>query len=127
MNYKQFDIEAIRRGEPCKTRDGREAKFVFESVLKDDPQPFLFVYHNLDGDEMKAVWVTSKGRAFAFREDDIDIVVAPKTKTYWLNIYKHEIIQTYIVCKSLYKTEKEAIKNIKSEDYLKTISIEVEE
>ncbi len=131
MTYKPFDLEAVMRGEKVITREGKEAKFVFRSPIKSEKRALLFVYKFSD-DEWHSIWCGINGKYFPASNEEykLDIVMLPKTKTYWVNIFfdKHN---GFSACGKTFLTQEDAINS--SDDsgssltFVKTISFEVEE
>lgn len=82
MNYKPFDLEAAKRGEPLITRDGKSAKFIAhvpEAVvdarivsLCEDQVPRLYC---------------EGGRYDLYRETVFDLFMAPKKIKKFVNVY----------------------------------------
>ena len=73
---KPFDLEAAKRGEPLITRDGREAHFKVHCA-----------------DEVMAVvsgiWraFTEQGERYSGGVSTLDLFMAPKKRTVWVNFY----------------------------------------
>lgn len=77
---KPFDLEAAKRGEPIRTRDGRSVKFIA---------------HVPEAEEFRVLVLTEKSVG-AFRDDGtlhknsnsaLDLFMAPKKRTVWVNLY----------------------------------------
>lgn len=82
---KPFDLEAAKRGEPLITRDGHQAWFVGVA-----PKEAGAALHQL------AVWVDGEFTAYTLdgkfarpysEESDLDLFMAPRTFTHWLNVW----------------------------------------
>lgn len=87
MNYKPFDLEAAKRGEPIQTRDGRKIKFVTHVPEADQSYRVVCMY---DSGTISG-W-GEDGRLCPSNENDGDLFMAPKKRTveFWLNVYAHE-------------------------------------
>lgn len=127
--YKPFNIEEARKGAPCITRDGREAKLVYVSEFPNDSYPFLFVYPNLDGNKFSSIWIKTNGRPFEDSEEyALDIFMLPKTKTYWVNIYEVDIDEQRMSIRDIHLSEHSAkCASEGTNGYLKTISFDIED
>lgn len=124
MKYKPFDLEAAKRGEPCVTRDKREAKLVFVSELPTDVYPLLFVIPSFNGSEFISKWVKANGKHFEEEQEyDFDIFMLPKTKTYWVNVYKGVLGRPLLGEATIAKD----YPNNEYPNFMKQISFEVEE
>jgi len=78
---KRFDLEAAKRGEPIVCRDGTPAKFIAH-VPEACPSEKIVV---LVG---RHVWTYRESGAW-FENGDVgpDLLMAPKKRTVWINIY----------------------------------------
>lgn len=112
---REFDLEAAKEGKPVCTRDGCKARIIcFDSTLKNYPLVVL-----IEGDTGEYPYVyTAKGKFNEdWRESNFDLMMLPKKKEGWINVYKH----------NLYDTESEAKEAHLEEGYIDTIKIEWEE
>lgn len=80
---KPFDLEAAKRGEPLITREGKTIEFVGRSETKSGPKIICtidscFTSHYDNGAYFEGG-----------REGRLDLFMAPKKRTVWVNIYKH--------------------------------------
>lgn len=81
---KVFDLEAAKRGEPIRTRDG---------------QPVKFIAHVPNADECNQIVVLIGGEIICFYENGthagvyetaMDLFMAPRKRTVWVNLYPHQ-------------------------------------
>jgi hypothetical protein len=87
-NLKPFDLEAAKRGEPVCTRDGRAARIICFDY-KDHNDSIVALVSDIDGDE-DVMTCNYNGLVFQDCEAEEDLFMAPKKKTYYLNIYREE-------------------------------------
>lgn len=107
---KEFSLEAAKAGKPVCTRDGRKARIIcFDSTLENYPLVVLV------GDYPYSY--TDEGKFNKDSESNSDLMMLPKKKEGWVNVYKH----------NLYDTESEAKRAHVKEGYIDTIKIEWEE
>lgn len=87
-NYKPFDLEAAKRGEPVQTRDGRPVRIVCWDMIGDYPIVAL-VLENNDGDLFEdTIIYTIDGRCFSCSTSVNDLFMAPTTRKVWRVIYR---------------------------------------
>ncbi len=119
---KPFDLEAAKRGEPIQYRDGVEVKFIAHvpeahhsaKVIVLSPAGFISIRNE-------------KGRIGTI-DNPIDLMMAPKKITYWVNIYKNEYGPLKHCAGTLITSEEIANKLAKDNQHcVKTISFELEE
>jgi hypothetical protein len=121
MKLIPFDLQRALAGDKVITRVGRKiidiAYFKYSrecsriyAQLEDHTAPYP---HFEDGK-----WCNTQ-------ESDRDLFMAPKTKTYWANVYEN--IYGAPGLGLVYATEEIAKSNQSSESHIKTISFEVEE
>ena len=120
---KPFDLEAAMRGEPIQLKNGE--KCTFGAFLPSAAPSCQVVIINPQG------YVISRykdGRFEANKNCSSDIVMVPKIKTYWINIYKGKFNEDRYTAGSLLNSE-ETAKEMRKIDptWVKTISFEVEE
>ena len=122
LNLKEFDLEAAKHGKPVCTRDGRKARIICFDAENDKPIVAL-IY---DCNRETVFQYLKNGRYFVDEISDYDLMMLLEKKEGWINIYTSYCgIETGI---SVYETEKEALKDGKTEkDYITTIKIEWEE
>lgn len=86
---KPFDLEAIKRGEKCVTRNGREAKFLYTTEKRHrNNRKHIFVI-TYDTHEVCA-WYTDKGEYNGEYQCPEDLFLAPKTKKLYIAIDKKQ-------------------------------------
>ena len=81
---KPFNLEAAKRGDPCMFRDGTPVKFVAHVPEATEGQRVIIL--SSDG----CIFVRSEFGRYLFNRNEehpADIVMAPKKKTVWINIY----------------------------------------
>lgn len=112
-NFKPFDLEAAKDGEPVCTRDGREARIIcfnrignlpIVALVKNGEREDVYYYHN-NGRDNKID-----------EEKDYDLFMKPIIKTGWINVHKNN---------GLYKTEEDAINNRPNDDFV-AVKVEFE-
>jgi len=80
---KPFDLEAAKRGEPIVCRDGTPAKFIAHVPEKIGEDTVLVL--------MRGAIHTYHENGFyleSYQEDIYDLIMAPKKRTVWVNLYK---------------------------------------
>jgi hypothetical protein len=129
MTYIKFNKEAARRGEPVITRCGEKVRILCFD-LKNKDFPIAFAFENMGRELVQTA--TDEGYHFLSGEESVlDLFMAPKVKTFWLNIYStmktgHCSI-TPIAGVSLYSSAKEAMsKRNTGFELIKTIPVEIE-
>lgn len=112
-NFKPFDLEAAKAGEPICTRDGREARIIcfdrignlpIVALVKNREKEDVYYYHN-NGRDNKID-----------EEKDYDLLMKPIIKTGWINVHKNN---------GLYETEEDAKKNQLNDDFV-AVKVEFE-
>jgi len=95
---KEFNLEAAKRGEPIVCRDGTPAKFIAH-VPEACPSEKIVV---LVG---RHVWTYRESGAW-FENGDVgpDLLMAPKKRTVWVNLYQGECS----LISSVYSTQESA-------------------
>ena len=80
---KPFDLEAAKRGEPLITRDGREAHFIAHTDKVASADKVMAV---VSGD-----WraFTEQGERCSGAVSTLDLFMAPKKRTVWVNLYRN--------------------------------------
>ncbi len=113
---KPFDLEAAKRGEPIQARDGRKARFIAHLP---ECSPSARVVALVDG-QMYALHFSECGRRSASATTHVDLFMAPKKRTVWVNFYGNWKAEVF-------PTEKDAIDDAKrSERAVKTYPIDIE-
>lgn len=112
-NFKPFDLEAAKAGEPICTRDGREARIIcfdrignlpIVALVKNGEHEDVYRYHNNGRDNKNN------------EEKDYDLFMKPQIKTGWINVHKNN---------GLYETEEDAKKNQLNDDFI-AVKVEFE-
>lgn len=118
---QKFNLEKAKAGQKVMTKDGNSVRIICYDV-KNNSFPILALVTNKDGKE-EVNYYTKDGASFSIDyESDLDLVMVPKLKEAWINIYSSS--------KAFFRheTEEEAIKNIANKDnkgdYITTIRIE---
>lgn len=106
-----FDINLAKQGKPVCTRDGRKARIIcfdridstrcnlpIVALVQCEETEVLQLYHDDGKCDVKA---------------DLDLMMLPKKKEGWVNVYK----------KSIYKTKEDAFNRRDKENYLMTIKV----
>ena len=78
---KPFDLEAAKRGEPLITRDGVEAHFIAHTDKVTGAYKVLTL--------INGSWhsFTEQGKRHSGGISTLDLFMAPKKRTVWLNLY----------------------------------------
>ena len=120
LNLKPFDLEAAKAGKPVCTRDGRKVRIICFDAECNKPIVALIYVCNKE----TVFQYLKSGRFFVDQIDKYDLMMLPRKKEGWLNIYKD--FEDTVCC--VYPTEKEALEDGETEkDYITTIKIEWEE
>ena len=113
-NLKPFDLEATKSGKPVCTRDGRKARIICFDAKGDKPIIALI--------EMGVAETPNNypidGKAISTKETSCDLMMLPKKKEGWMNVYKHQIYDTLECAEEAHRG---------TYDYIKTIKVEWEE
>ncbi|WP_175969636.1 hypothetical protein [Burkholderia sp. BCC0322] len=80
---KPFDLEAAKRGEPIVTRDGRSVAFVAHDPNFSETHR---VITRVEGTTAPRCYFES-GAYFKEGPDDLDLFMAPRKRTVYVNIY----------------------------------------
>ncbi|CAB3784583.1 hypothetical protein [Pararobbsia alpina] len=80
---KPFDLEAVKRGEPLVTRKGKAAKFI---VHVPECDPAYRVIALVEGQHLTNSYYED-GRIGRPGDSDIDLFMAPKKRTVYVNVY----------------------------------------
>jgi hypothetical protein len=78
---KPFDLERAKAGDPIVTRDGRKAKFIAH-IPEADKQQRIIVLVGKD-----VYGVRESGKFKVFESDNVDLFMASKKRTVWVNLY----------------------------------------
>lgn len=121
MNYKPFDLEAAKRGEPLITRDGKSAKFIAhvpEAVvdarivsLCEDQVPRLYC---------------EGGKHDLYRETVFDLFMAPKKIKRWMNFYDNRYAADFPTKSIADRDASETLRNL-AHKRIACVEIEFEE
>lgn len=122
---KPFNLEAALRGEKVLTENGDEVNQL--QLFKIGENELLVGVLKLSLDEYSIEQWHTNGVHPIF--DFYKLFMAPKTKTYWVNVYKDETTYSQITTgKRTYHSKEDAIREISDRDnYTKTISFEIED
>lgn len=125
LNLKPFDLEAAKAGKPVCTRDGRKARIICFDAKCNKPIVAL-IY---DCNKETVLQYLENGRFFVDQIDKYDLMMLPKKKEGWVNVYKSYNVGKKIPCMaSIYPTKEEAKKSsVVGFDYIDTVKIEWEE
>lgn len=116
-----FDLDRAIAGDPLITRDGRKVIKFHYFACEDLHCPIVAHIEN----ELRLTVYWKNGKYYSDYKMDCDLFMAPKTKTYWANVYKDKHRHFVGV---LFTDEKEARSAALENVYhVKTISFEVEE
>jgi hypothetical protein len=131
MNYKPFDLEAAKRGEPVITRDGRSVRVLCtDRTHSEYPIIALITSHNTGVEFELSEQFTLEG---SYRADkyqcEQDLFMAPVVREYWVNVYSSRGEERGVYAGSYQYTSKEAaeIEGRRSANYLSTVLLHKEE
>lgn len=131
MNLKPFNIEEAKAGKSVCTRDGRKARILCFN-LKSKTKKIVAAISSFDGkDEYVSTFDENGYHTSDGRECAHDLMMVPKKKQGWVNIFKSAVNKDRAVTSGyVYETEAIAISYITpddKEDYIGTFQIEWEE
>jgi hypothetical protein len=117
---KPFDLEAAKRGERLVTRDGRDA-IDFHHFKSDTSNLSCVAYV-----DFHPIWIGKHGRASEGGESAIDLFMAPKKTTVYVNVYDKPTVESGIAKfpAMAFRVEEDARTNAKR-DGLPVIAIAV--
>jgi hypothetical protein len=117
---KTFDLTKALAGEPVVTRDGEKVTEIYYFQTSNEGRKLVSVIGG------KTYSHFEDGTISKFNEVNYDLFMAPKVKTFYVNVYKNEDGEIFMGCvaDSLQKTKEIRDINV---SFLKTISFEVEE
>jgi hypothetical protein len=125
--HKPFDLEAAKRGEPIMMEDGRPAKFLFHVPETKE----IYVLTQFCGMAQEVVLVRQENGNTRIASHT-RVLMAPKKTTLWFNIYRHEDGHLYSLGGS-HQSSESAMNGCTngfgrvSSNYVKTVTIEIEE
>ncbi len=133
MKLIPFDLQRALAGDAVVTRDGRPVLQVlhFDKV----PREHLYCVAALVIDNPDEMNEDGSIETFGINgeyelgsENDEDLFMVPKTKTYWANVYQHYADRRGFTIGDSHETEDKAkVCIIGNGNYIKTISFEVNE
>jgi hypothetical protein len=85
---KPFDLEAAMSGEPCITREGEKAKFLYE-LKSEHEDKYIFIITDKKGDEQTFNFYPN-GKWDNETDAVLDLFMIPKTKNLWIAIGKKD-------------------------------------
>lgn len=120
-----FNLDRAMAGDTVITRDGRKVLQIahFPLVNKDER-----IVAQIEGDFVHFGF--SENGSFIIGEISInDLFMAPKTKTYWANVYRYKdgLDVNSVEIGGIYGSEGDAIQTAGHENFAKIISFEIEE
>ena len=121
---KEFNLEQAKAGKPVCRRDGKKARIICYDAKSGCPIIALVEYEN--GEEGICTYHIN-GYFFSGKEDERDLMMAPKKHEGWVNIYNENgKLHTGM---AIWETEQKArdYKGIDGSHYIATIKIEWEE
>ena len=125
LNLKPFDIQKAREGKPVCTRDGRKARIICFDV-KGDICPIIALVEENGMEVTKSYDVN--GRANYKNADNYDLMMLPEKKEGWVNICRNlNTNKIELDTTDVYSTKGEALQNLSSMTYVKTVKIQWEE
>jgi len=84
---KPFSLERAKAGDPIQTRNGRKAKFITHVTgLKSENRLIVAV-----GERDALTSYFEDGRFYSDQEGSLDLFMAPKTRTVYVNFYRDGI------------------------------------
>ena len=87
LNLKPFDLQKAREGKPVFTRDGRKARIICWDKIGNFPIVALVMGKN---NKESVFYYNGNGRDNDAIEKDYDLMMLPKKKEGWVNIYKSD-------------------------------------
>lgn len=124
---KPFDLERALAGDPVITRDGRKVLdfYLFKGLGKDF-RPLAYV---IEGDHQLCYAQEDGFLCTEITPTSHDLVMAPKIKTYWMNLYRgFGNNNEDCLLGRTFETKEIAIDSIVNDGtFVKTISFEIEE
>ncbi len=121
-NLNLFDLEAAKAGKPVCTRDGRKARIICFDKEK-DVYPLVVLVSDKDGYEIINLYKANGAHPTI---PDNDLMMLPKKKEGWINIYRSEKGE-YWSGQLLFSTKKDAIDAHDHAQYVTTVKVEWEE
>ena len=121
---KSFDIEAAKSGKPVCTRDGHKARII--CFDKKGAYPIVALVNDYNEEEYIKNY-DEFGKKIIGRETGDDLMMLPKKKDRWVNIYRNEKGE-YWSEQILFSTKKDATDFVHNHaQYVTTVKIEWEE
>ena len=115
-NLKLFDLEAAKSGKPVCTRDGRKARIICFDA-KGDPCPIIAL---VEENGIESAYHYDKNGQNAYNKSKLDLMMLPKKKSGWVNIYRNAGI---VSARCIYNTKEEAMESAEEEDYIDTVRV----
>ena len=115
LNLKMFDLEAAKAGKPVRTRDGRKARII--CFDRKDNTPIVALIECVNHAEILQC-VHNDGKCFHYDTSNNDLMMLPRKKEGWVNVYKGGLLDT-----KSYNTRKEAFDKACPRDYVDTVKI----
>lgn len=84
---KELDLNLVNQGHKIQTRDGRPARIICTNA-KNSNFPVVVLITYLDGEE-HAETCTKDGHVHINMASDLDIVMVPTVRKYWMNLYRN--------------------------------------
>ena len=126
---RQFNLEEAKAGKPVCTRNGREAKLIYEIKDEKDIYPMIVLVIDPEG---YGTWIPRKyaldGRYDLSRATDYDLFMVDDKKEVCVNIFRSLDKEPKYFTSDIFTSEEEARKYSKiCKNYVSTIRIEWEE
>lgn len=123
---KPFDLEAAMRGEPCVTRNGMQAKFLYKLNCEGALYPIIMIIKSDIHESVKEYTVDGK---FDVAQPDhgYDLFMLTKKKKLWIAINKREVSESFYEVSNAYFTEDDLKHRGWNENNSHIIQVEIDE
>lgn len=124
-NLIPFDLIRYKAGEKVQTRDGRKVLqievFNHES-LKEKIVAYIDGRENLSLHRNDGTYYLTH---FTQRDHELDLFMAPKIQTFWINIYKHKN-GNYTCSDPLTEKQSQVCRGDENHTFIKSFTVEIE-
>lgn len=117
MNYKPFNLEAAKRGEPVITREGAQVRILCTDAMDED-YPIICLVRRRN-QEITKIYTIDGFYTSNKVECCNDLVMAPIIREYWANVYKSSRGELYVGANQY--PSKEAAEEQAEDRYVNTV------